>query len=187
MLRTVFTTPFISAIFRVISRIILFLSGWKAEGKIPSSIKKCVVIAAPHTTNWDFPIMLMTAFVLRVNVFWMGKHTLFRFPFGWLMKWLGGIPIDRRSRHDTVVTTIELFRATDGEFRLAIAPEGTRTRGGMWKTGFYHIADGAGVPIVLATINYRRKLCGIREVFYPTGGDEADIKKIQERYTHFLQ
>lgn len=183
---TVFTTPFISKVFRRLSIVILYISGWRTEGKIPSSIKKCVVIAAPHTTNWDFPIMLMTAFALKINVFWMGKHTIFRFPFGWLMKWLGGIPIDRRHRNDTVVTTIEIFRSTDSELRLAIAPEGTRTRGGTWKTGFYHIADGAGVPIVLATIDYHRKTCGIRGIFFPTGDAESDIKKIKERYAQFL-
>lgn len=186
MQRTIFTTPLVFHFFRFVSIVILWICGWRADGKIPSSVKKCVVIAAPHTTNWDFPIMLMTAFVLNVNVFWMGKHTLFRPPFGGVMKWLGGIPVDRRVRHDTVVTTIEIFRSTDSEFRLAIAPEGTRTRGGTWKTGFYHIADGAGVPIVLATINYHRKTCGIREVFFPTGDATTDIKKIKEKYAQYL-
>jgi 1-acyl-sn-glycerol-3-phosphate acyltransferase len=160
---------------------ILRLFGWRAEGSL-ADLPKCVIIVAPHTSNWDFPVLMLVKIALRLKVAWMGKHTLFRPPFGWIMRWLGGLPIDRSVRHNMVEQAVESFRTHD-RLLLAIPPEGTRKRAPYWRSGFYHIALGAQVPIVLAFADYRRKVGGIGGVIMPSGDVDADMALIRDFYS----
>ncbi len=179
---TIFDTPILSALLRRSARVYLKIFGWRLEGS-PPDIPKYVIIAAPHTTNWELPMALMAAFAFRVNIYFMGKDSLFRRPFGRLFRWLGGIPVARSKSTGLVAQTV---RAFDENERLVIvmAPEGTRSKTGHWRSGFYHIADGAGVPIVLAYLDYGRKVAGIGPVITPTGDVEADMRKIRVFYAH---
>jgi 1-acyl-sn-glycerol-3-phosphate acyltransferase len=154
--------------------------GWTVEGRKPT-FKKYLILAAPHTSNWDVPLMLSMSYVLGVQVHWIGKHTLFRFPLGPLMRWLGGVPVDRRSRNDAVQQMVDALAARD-ELCLMITPEGTRGRAEYWKSGFYHIALGAHVPIVLGMLDYGRKVGGLFDVVEPSGDVRADMDKIRAFY-----
>lgn len=165
---------------RALGKLWLEIFGWRCDGP-PPPYKKFVLIAAPHTSAWDLPFMLATSYVMDVPVSWMGKHTLFRPPFGGLMRFLGGIPIDRRSRHNVVERAIEeLERAPS--MVLAIPAEGTRAKVALWKSGFYHIALGAGVPIGLGFLDFERKVCGLHHFVVPTGDVRADMDQIREFY-----
>ncbi len=181
---TVFDTPILKSVFRMISLAFLKACGWKVEGRAPETPKN-VVIAAFHTSNWDFPIGLSIAFVLGVKVYWIGKDALFRPPFGPLMRWLGGIPVNRRGPHDTVSRTIQVFSRHE-RLNIAITPEGARRKTPYWKTGFYHIAYGARVPIVLGFLDYRRKAGGVGPTVVPTGDIEADMEKIRSFYARVV-
>jgi len=160
---------------------LLKLFGWRTEGS-QADYPKCVVVVAPHTSNWDFPVLVLAAVALRLKVTWMGKHTLFRPPFGWIMLRLGGMPIDRSARHNMVDQAVESFRVHD-RLLLAIPPEGTRKRAPYWRSGFYHIALGAHVPIALAFADYRRKVGGIGGMIMPSGDIDADMALIRDFYS----
>jgi 1-acyl-sn-glycerol-3-phosphate acyltransferase len=160
---------------------LLKLFGWRAVGAAPD-LPKYVLVVAPHTSNWDFLVMLALALALRIKVTWMGKHTLFRPPLGWLMRPLGGLPINRTANHNVVAQAVESFRTSD-RLVLAILPEGTRKRTSYWKSGFYHIARGANVPIALGFADYKRKVGGIGRVFLPSGDIDADMTIIREFYS----
>jgi 1-acyl-sn-glycerol-3-phosphate acyltransferase len=144
-----------------------------------------VLVVAPHTSNWDFLVMLLLAAALRLKVTWMGKHTLFRPPFGWIMRRLGGLPIDRGARHNIVEQAVGSFRVYD-RLLLAILPEGTRKRTPYWRSGFYHIALGAHVPIALGFADYRRKVGGIGRVIVPSGDVDADMALIRDFYSGII-
>jgi 1-acyl-sn-glycerol-3-phosphate acyltransferase len=159
---------------------LLALFGWQAEGE-PPNLPKYVLVVAPHTSNWDFPVMLLLAVALGIKATWMGKHTLFRPPLGWLMRLLGGLPIDRTVRHNMVEQAVESFHSRERQV-LAILPEGTRKRVPYWKSGFYHIARGAHVPIALGYADFKRKVGGIGRVFIPSGDIEADMAVIRDFY-----
>ena len=170
---------------RALSRAGLRMMGWRTEGMTPEQIAaypKFVLIAAPHTSNWDFPITLMVCFVLRLKVYWMAKASLFVWPLGSLSRWLGGIAIDRSASNNTVQNTIAAFGARE-RLAVIVAPEGTRGKVTHWKTGFYHMAHGAGVPIALAYLDFRRKAGGIGRMFYTTGDIGADMAEIQRFYS----
>jgi len=177
---TIFSTPILTPILRVISIIILKIIGWNAKGE-ETTIKKFVLIGAPHTSNWDFPLMLMVVLKLKLSVFWMGKHTLFPFPFAGLMKWLGGIPINRSASHNVVRETVKHYKENK-ELIVLIPPEGTRRKVSNWKTGFYHIANMANVPILLGYVDAKNKEAGFVDFFYPTGNSEKDMDEIQKFY-----
>lgn len=177
---TLFDTPVIKTLMRWMSVLILKMAGWKLEGNVPD-VPKFVVIAAPHTSNWDLPFTLFVALALKVNLYWMGKEEIFKAPFGGFFKWLGGIPIDRSKSNNIVEESIEQFRKNE-RLVLTVPPSGTRKKVLYWKTGFYHIANGAGVPIVLGFLDYKRKAGGVLSVFYPTGDIDADMEKIIEYY-----
>tara|TARA_B100001250_G_scaffold147396_1_gene126190 strand:- start:633 stop:1220 length:588 start_codon:yes stop_codon:yes gene_type:complete len=177
---TIFSTPILTPILRVISIIILKFIGWNAKGE-ETTIKKFVLIGAPHTSNWDFPLMLMVVLKLKLSVFWMGKHTLFPFPFAGLMKWLGGIPINRSASHNVVRETVKHYKENN-ELIVLIPPEGTRSKVSEWKTGFYHIANMANVPILLGYVDAKNKEAGFVDFFYPTGNTEKDMDEIQKFY-----
>ena len=142
-----------------LANIVLKLFGWRTVGSLADQ-PKCVIVVAPHTSNWDFAVLVLVALALRLKVTWMGKHTLFRPPFGWIMRRLGGLPIDRRMRNNMVDQVIESFRTHNRQV-LAIPPEGTRKRAPYWRSGFYYIALGAQVPIAFGFADYRRKVGGI--------------------------
>jgi 1-acyl-sn-glycerol-3-phosphate acyltransferase len=180
MRRTVFSTPIITPILRAISLLGLKIIGWRAIGE-PLEHQRCVLIAAPHTSNWDFPLMLMIVLKLRLRIFWMGKDTLFPFPFAWLMKWLGGIPINRSASHSVVNDTVSQYNEND-QLIVLIPPEGTRSKVERWKTGFYHIAKNANVPILLGYVDAKNKVAGFADFFTPTGDLEADMVEIRKFY-----
>jgi 1-acyl-sn-glycerol-3-phosphate acyltransferase len=182
MHRTIFTTPLVNGLLRTASRLYLHLTGWVVEGSLPPGTTKCVLIAAPHTSNWDLPYTLMVAFCLRLNIYWMGKQVIFRFPFGPLMRWLGGIAVDRSRSTNLVSASAAALVAAEGRLQLVVPPEGTRGRTRHWKTGFYYIALEAGVPIVLAYMDYERKRSGLGPVFTPSGDVEADMVEIKRFY-----
>ena len=156
------------------------LAGWRVEGEAPDT-DKFVVIAAPHTSNWDLPLMLAVAYMFRVRLQWMGKDDLFKGPFGWLMRAMGGIPVDRSKANNVVAQMVEIFRNAD-QLAVAIPPEGTRAKVRYWKTGFYNIAHGAGVPIALGFLDYARKVGGIGMTLHTTGDYEADLEIIKAFY-----
>ncbi len=180
MRTTVFSTPILTPLLRLIAILILKLIGWKALGSTVS-VPKYVLIGAPHTSNWDFPLMLLVVLKLRLRVYWMGKHTLFPFPFSGFMKWLGGIPIDRAKSHNVVYQTVSQFKQQEN-FVVLIPPEGTRSKVSKWKTGFYHIANNAGVPILLGYVDASVKEAGFADFFYPTGDLDNDMEKIRAFY-----
>lgn len=125
--------------------------------------------------------MLATAYVMRVRISWLGKHTLFIPPWGWFMRKLGGIPIDRRAPRSLVMQIAEKFRSSD-DLVLAVSPEGTRSKVDVWKSGFYHIASESGVPIGLGYLDYDRKLCGLGMFVIPSGYVNKDMNKIRDFY-----
>ncbi|QYF94166.1 lysophospholipid acyltransferase family protein [Massilia sp. PAMC28688] len=185
MQRTIFETPLINRLMLGVSRFAMRSTGWRTEGMSPDEIAaypKYVLIAAPHTSNWDFPITLMLCFQLRLRVYWMAKASLFSWPIGWLSRWLGGIPIDRSASNNTVQTTIKAFQERE-RLAVIVAPEGTRGKVTHWKTGFYHMAHGAGVPIAMAYLDYARKRGGIGRMFVTTGDITADMAEIQQFYS----
>lgn len=180
MRTTVFNTPLLTTLLRGISAGILALMGWRAIGK-PIADQRFVLIGAPHTSNWDFPLMLMVVLKLQLKLHWMGKHSLFMFPFGGLMRWLGGIPIDRRSTHG-IVDQVAAQYQQNPQLVVLVPPEGTRKKVENWKTGFYHIANNAGVPILMGYLDVSKKEAGLADFFYPTGDADADIQKIRAFY-----
>lgn len=165
---------------RALGRAALSLIGWRVEGEVPD-IPKCVAIVAPHTSNFDLPIAIALLLGLDLRINWMGKHTIFWWPLGALLRWLGGIAVDRRSATDVVAHAAALIHAQPRMF-LGIAPEGTRKKVARWKTGFYRIAVEAGVPIVTVAFDYPNRRAIIWPPFEPTGDLEADLALIQARY-----
>ena len=134
MHRTMFDTPILKSVLRGLSILILKILGWKTEGEIPKNLKKCVMIAAPHTSNWDLPFTLMTAFALDAKVYWMGKEQIFKPPFRRIMMWTGGIPVNRSTSTNMVQASIDAIKENDQLF-LIVPPEGTRSKVTYWKTG----------------------------------------------------
>jgi 1-acyl-sn-glycerol-3-phosphate acyltransferase len=185
MHRTIFGTPVVNTVLRHFSILFLRLRGWKIEGHLPSEASKCVFIAAPHTSNWDLPFTLMVAFALRLNIYWMGKASIFRFPFGGVMRWLGGIPVNREQANNLVAASAQALIAADGPVQLVIPPEGTRSKTRYWKTGFYYIALEAKVPILMAYMDYSRKISGIGPLLTPTGNVENDMQVVKDFYAPF--
>ncbi len=185
MHHTVFDTPVINTALRALSVAILKIAGWRIEGALPPEATKCVLIAAPHTSNWDLPFTLMTAFALRLNIYWIGKASIFTPPFGPLMRWLGGIAVRREQSNNLVAASAAALKAADGRVQLIVPPEGTRAKTRHWKTGFYYIALGAEVPILLAYMDYTQKRAGLGPVFQPTGDIERDMLSIKAFYAPF--
>ena len=185
MHRTIFDTPVVNTVLRAGSIVFLKLAGWRIEGTLPETARKCVLIAAPHTSNWDLPYTLMTAFVLRLNVYWMGKASIFRPPFGPLMRWLGGIAVQRDQSNNLVAGSAAALKAAQGSVQLIVPPEGTRSKTTQWRTGFYYIALGAEVPILLAFMDYTHRRAGLGPVFQPTGDIDRDMLDIKAYYAPF--
>jgi 1-acyl-sn-glycerol-3-phosphate acyltransferase len=152
------------------------LFGWDIEGE-PPPCPRFVIIVAPHTSNWDFPICLLAMFAFGLQMNWLGKHSIFFFPVAPILRWLGGEPVNRSAAHGTVGAAIERFRSRP-QWVLGISPEGTRRSTERWKTGFYRIAVGAGVPIVPAWIDYPRRRLGLGAPIWPTADEPADMARL---------
>lgn len=144
-----------------------------------------MLIAAPHTSNWDLPHTLMGVFVLRLNIYWMGKNSLFKPPFRGVMMWLGGIPVNREQSTNLVAASAEALRTAEGQVQLVVPPEGTRSKTRYWKTGFYYIALGAQVPIVMAYMDYANKRGGLGPMVQPSGDIEKDMLLVKAFYAPF--
>ena len=177
---TMFVTPVVSHFFRGLSQIIISLTGWKIAGEAPRE-KKYLIIGAPHTSNWDFILFVMLAFIRGYDFHWMGKHTLFPLPVRRLMIWLGGIPIDRRKAHNVIEQMVDYYNSVD-KLVVIITPEGTRKKVARWKTGFYHIAKNAQVPLYLGYLDAKTKSLGFGPRFDISGDIDADMAKIQAFY-----
>lgn len=149
--------------------------GWKLVGNFPSQLKKYVVIAAPHTSWRDFPIAILARNTSGEKINFIGKNSLFKGPFGFIFRSLGGTPVDRTSSNNLVDAIVQIFN-TKEQFRLGISPEGTRKKVDKWKTGFYYIAKGAKVPIVMATLDFENKQIKISETYDTTDSKEKDFE-----------
>ncbi len=167
--------------FRYFSLLVFKMAGWKVKGQLPD-LNKYVIILAPHTSNWDFMIALFARSITRVNSRYMAKESLFKPPLGWLFKALGGYPVNRSKSTKLVDKVIAIFEKED-QFIVALAPEGTRKKVKEWKSGFYYIALGANVPIVMTAFDYRRKEFSISQPLYPTGDYEKDMVTVRQFYS----
>jgi 1-acyl-sn-glycerol-3-phosphate acyltransferase len=154
--------------------------GWRIEVEWPTA-PRGVIIVYPHTSNWDFPIGLLARGATGLPLSWVGKHTIFRWPFGPLLRRLGGIPADRRAPQGLIEQLSAELARRDWMW-LALAPEGTRARVESWRSGFYHLALQAGVPLGLAFIDYRERVVGLREYLALTGDEEVDLARIRAAY-----
>ena len=180
MHHTIFDTPVINVLMHWFSRMALRLTGWRVVGGAPT-VPKYVLIAAPHTSNWDFPVALMVCFALRLRVYWMGKDSLFPPLVGGVMRWLGGIPVNRARSGNLVQATVDAYNS-NARLIVIVPPEGTRSKVTQWKTGFYYIAQGAGVPIALGYLDFRKKEAGLSRMIQPSGDIAADMVEIQAFY-----
>jgi 1-acyl-sn-glycerol-3-phosphate acyltransferase len=167
-------------LFRPIAYLWLWATGWRLEGEVPD-LPKFVLVAAPHTSNWDLPNVLAAGLHFGLRIHWMGKTSIFKWPFGGLMRWLGGIAVDRSRSNNAVTQMAEEFAKRDTLY-LTIAPAGTRTQALEWKTGFYHIAHQAKVPLVFGFMDYKNKSVGIKGMMHTTGDFESDLAKIKAVY-----
>ncbi len=165
---------------RAFGRLLFRVSGWGLEGHVPN-LPKLVIVVAPHTSNWDFFLGVATLFSVGFKVSWLGKHSIFRWPVRGILRWLGGIPVDRRKSAGLVEQAVGAFNQHE-QFLLAVAPEGTRRKVDTWRTGFYRIAEGASVPITLAYFDYGRKRVGFGPTMQPCGDLEADLETMQAFY-----
>lgn len=151
--------------------------GWSVTGDLPDA-PRAVLILAPHTSNWDFPICMLAMLAVGLRITWIAKHTLFVWPARPILQWLGGEPVDRRVHAGRVQHAIARIRAADA-FYLGIAPEGTRRRVAHWKTGFWRIADGAGVPIIPVALDWSARQVRIMPTFHPSGDVDADLRALR--------
>ena len=156
------------------------LAGWKVIGEVPPG-SKFVLVGAPHTSNWDFPFAIAAFFVYRIKIHWMGKDALFRWPYGWIFRLLGGIPIDRSSHQGVVSQIAQAFKERD-ELVVVIAAKGTRKKTEYWKSGFYWIAHTAQVPILCGYLDYKNKRACIGLSLMPSGDVTQDMDRIREYF-----
>jgi len=165
----------------MVGRAVLRVRGWRSEGVVPN-VPKAVVIVVPHTSNWDFVVGVAALFAMGLRASFLGKHTLFKWPLGPLMRWLGGVPVDRRTAAGVVDETVGLFASTE-QLILGVSPEGTRSSVDRWKTGFYYVALKARVPIVPVAFDYRLKVIRFGERLDPTGEIEEDFRILQDFFS----
>ena len=169
-----------SNLVRLIGKTFMFLSGWKVEGNIPAR-NKVIIIAAPHTTNWDFVYLLGAAYQLGLNIRWLGKQSLFRFPFGGIMRALGGIAVDRSKANGMVQQVSEAIDQI-AKISLVIPPSGTRFRTDYWKSGFYYIAKTANVPLICGYLDYEKKIAGLGPVLNVSSSVKGDMDRLRDFY-----
>jgi 1-acyl-sn-glycerol-3-phosphate acyltransferase len=170
-------------VLRPVYLLIFKIIGWRVEGAFPRDLKKYIVAIAPHTSNWDFVIGVMARSIVHIqSARFLGKSQLFKPPFGWFFRWLGGHPVERTTSHDMVQQVVDIFNAHD-KFILAIAPEGTRKKVLKLKTGFYYIALQAKVPIIPCGFDFGGKKIAIGQPFYPSANVETDMEFLRKFYS----
>ena len=169
-----------NAVLAAFGRLALRVLGWRIEGAIPD-VPKLVIAVAPHTSNWDFVVGVAAMFALDLRLSFLGKHTLFRGPFDALLRWMGGIPVDRASPHGVVAECVRAFAASDRRV-LALAPQGTRKGAGRFHGGFLHIARGAGVPVLPAALDYDARCVRLGPLMQPCTDVEADLSRIEAHF-----
>lgn len=180
MQRTLFNTPVFKQFMQLVAAIFLLVTRFKIIGDAPRN-RGYVLIAAPHTSNWDFPYMLAMAIKLDITIKWMGKASLFKGVWGPIMRFLGGISIDRSKKTNMVQQMVDYYREHPDTI-VVIPPEGTRAYTKTWKSGFYHIANGANVDIGIGYLDFSKRIGGIKDTFTPTGSFEDDMPKIRAFY-----
>ncbi|MCB0522838.1 MAG: 1-acyl-sn-glycerol-3-phosphate acyltransferase [Saprospiraceae bacterium] len=164
-----------------LSTFLLRLWGWTIKGRYPTELPKVMLVVIPHTSNWDFPVGILTRSAIRADIKFIGKDSLFRPPFGWLFKWLGGYPVNRDKSSNFVQTMVDIYNK-EPYFHTVISPEGTRSRVDKLKTGFYYIAKGGHAAIVLCKFDWGHREVVFGEPFYPTDDKEADFRRIDEYF-----
>lgn len=169
---------------KLLARFVLWISGWKVTGTWPEGLKKAVLIAIPHTSNWDIIYARAAFYILEIPVRFTIKKEVMVGPLGWLIKGVGGIAIDRKKvtgkRKQTYTEAMTMMLAERDELVIMVTPEGTRKYAPKWKTGFYHIALGAGVPIVIGYLDYKLKHAGVGLILEPSGNLDRDIELLKE-------
>lgn len=165
---------------QTLGRVVLKITGWKVSGVLPIE-PRTVIIAAPHTSNWDFVFLIAATSALGVRIHWLGKDSLFNHPLGFIMHWLGGIPVNRSKRNQLVNQIAERFKA-QASLHLVIPPAGTRAQTDRWRSGFYHIAQTAKVPVIFGFLDYPKKLAGISEAMPLSGRLKEDMDRIRAFY-----
>ncbi|RUO39159.1 acyltransferase [Pseudidiomarina aestuarii] len=158
------------------------LGGWRVEGELPRT-RQAIIPVAPHTSNWDFFIGVFVMLALGLKLSYLGKHTIFRFPVNGLLRWLGGIPVDRRSAQGVVGEMVEQFKQRP-ELVLALSPEGTRKKVTEWKKGFLHIAKTTGVPVIPIALDFSRKVLEITPALLITGDIDAELERVKAAVAH---
>lgn len=166
-----------NVITKAIASVSMLVTGWRFEGQLPN-LRKFVIIVAPHTSNWDFPTGVQAMFALGLRGTFLGKDALFKWPFGYFFRWLGGVPVDRSSKNNVVDQTIALFHQRE-RMILALSPEGTRKKIDKWRTGFYWVAVGAGVPIVPVAFDFPNKRYILHAPQTMTGDPAVDIPHLR--------
>ena len=175
---TLFSTPLLSPALRVLSKIILKIIRWRVDGSLPTDQKKYVLIVAPHTSNWDFFLFVLTVSVLGLQPSVLIKDTIFIGPLGWFLRYCGAIPVNRRQA-GSLVTYISGIYAEREEFVLIITPEGTRSPNANWKRGFHHVARAAEVPILVVYVDSSLRTIGIEGLMEPSEDVDGDIQKLK--------
>ena len=160
----------------LLSKLLLAATGWTVSGTPPPE-KKYMIVAGPHTSNWDFIYGIAAKTVLKLNIRYLGKAELFRWPWGWLFRALGGYPVNRSQSQNMVDAVVEIFNRHE-TFSIALSPEGTRSFIPQLKTGFYHMARGAGIPVYMAGIDYGKKKVFLSEPFFPGSDEAAEIQRV---------
>lgn len=182
MQRTIFNTPLVTPLLRQMAKVLLKLHGWRVVADRQAlKLKKYVLLGAPHTSNWDGYYFILTALKLGLTPQWMGKDKLFKFPLGGTMRWFGGIAVDRSKANNLVEATVQQFNESD-ELVVAVPPEGTRGVAERWKTGFYHIARGAAVPVVCGFINFAKKEVGLGPAMEMSENLAAELGRLRDFY-----
>ncbi len=164
------------------------LLGFKIDKNLPSEVDRCVMIAVPHTSNWDFVHCMAAFHLLKIPIRFTIKKSWMKPPFGWLIKPMGGLAIDRtpkkegEKRKSVTEAMVQLFDDNPGQLAMVVTPEGTRSKRTEWKSGFYYTAKGAGVPICCGYVDYKKKIAGVYGVVYPSDDKAADLRKIMDLY-----
>jgi 1-acyl-sn-glycerol-3-phosphate acyltransferase len=175
---TLFSTPLLTPALRVLSKIILKVIRWRVDGSLPVDQKKYVLIVAPHTSNWDFFLFVLTVSVLRLQPSVLIKDTIFIGPLGWFLRYCGAIPVNRRQA-GSLVTYISGIYEEREEFVLIITPEGTRSPNANWKRGFHHVARAAEVPILVVYVDSAVRTIGIEGLMDPSEDVDGDMQKLK--------
>lgn len=175
---TLFSTPLLTPLLRIFSKIILKVIRWRVDGTLPKDHKKYVLIVAPHTSNWDFILFVLAVSVLRLQPSVLIKDSLFVGPLGWFLRYCGAIPVNRKQA-GSLVTYISSIYAAQDEFVLIITPEGTRSPNANWKRGFHHVATIAGVPILVVYVDSTRRVIGVEGLMEPSDDIDSDMQTLK--------